>query len=103
VRSAASWPLTGLVLNDGADRAQVDAALDRLMVRAGTTRASMLQHLERSQRIEVDVTNGGIVDAAQEIGRDTPLTTAVARMIHQHGSDVTRPGCDALPPLRKVN
>jgi ketopantoate reductase len=63
----------------------------------------MLQHLERSQRIEVDVINGGIVDAAQEIGRDTPLTTAVARMIPQHESKVTRPGFDAFPRLMEVN
>jgi ketopantoate reductase len=73
------------------------------MVRAGTTKAPMLQDLERPHQTEVDLTHGGIVDAAQEIGRDTPLTTAVARMIHQHGSEVTRPGFDALPPLRKVN
>jgi 2-dehydropantoate 2-reductase len=103
VRSAASRPLTCLVLNDGCDRAHVDAAPDRLMVRAGTTKASMLQDLERSQQTDLGVTHGGIVDAAQEIGRDTPLTTAVARMIHQHASDATRPGFDALPPLRKVN
>lgn len=89
-----------LVIDHG--RAQADAALDRLMVRAGATKASMLQDLERSRRTEVDVINGGIVDAARKVNRDAPLNAAVTRIIHQHESGRTRPSLDAFTSLIEV-
>lgn len=89
-----------LVIDHG--RAQADAALDRLMVRAGATKASMLQDLERSRRTEVDVINGGVVDAARKVNRDAPLNAAVTRIIHQHESGRTRPSLDAFTSLIEV-
>lgn len=89
-----------LVIDHG--RAQADAALDRLMVRAGATKASMLQDLERSRRTEVDVINGGVVDAARKVNRDAPLNAAVTRIIHQHERGRTRPSLDAFTSLIEV-
>lgn len=92
-----------LVLDQSPDRASVDAALDRLMARAGATKASMLQDLGRGRKTEVDVINGGIVTAARTVDRGAPMNAAVTHLIHEHERGATKPGPDAFARLQEVN
>jgi 2-dehydropantoate 2-reductase len=63
--------------------ADASAALAQLMSRLGPTKASMLQDLERGARTEVDVINGGVVQAAQRAGLAAPLNARIAEMVHE--------------------
>ena len=88
-----------LVTRDETDRAGAEAALYRLMTRAGATKASMLQDLERGRRTEVDVINGGVVAAAATIDRTAPLNEELARIVHEHEDGLSRPGREAFDRL----
>lgn len=81
----------------------VPGALGRLMVRAGATTASMLQDLERGRKTEVDVINGGVVDAAALIGRAAPLNAELTRIVHEYEQGLARPGAQAFERLRAVS
>ena len=80
-----------------------DQALDKLMIGAGATKASMLQDLERSLKTEVDVINGGVVAAAQRIGRKAPLNSELTRIVHEYESGRGEPSRDAFARLMEVN
>jgi 2-dehydropantoate 2-reductase len=91
-----------LVTRDERDRATAEAALDRLMVRAGATKASMLQDLERGRRTEVDVINGGVVEAAAAIGREAPLNAELTRIVHEYEEGFAQPSTKAFERLQAV-
>lgn len=57
------------------------AYIHGLLERAGTTKASMLQDLEAGRQTEIDVINGAIVRAADEIGVPVPLNRALVQLI----------------------
>ena len=89
VRGQGPWPDT-------------EKALDRLMTRAGATKASMLQDLEHARKTEVDVINGGIVDAAGRIGRKAPLNAELTRIIHEYENGLTQPTKESFGRLLEV-
>jgi 2-dehydropantoate 2-reductase len=91
-----------IVVRSAADRKLADPALDRLMVRLGDTRASMLQDLERRQRTEVDVINGAVVEAARCIGLRAPLNEEVTRIVHEYERDGSTPSLAAFDRLTEV-
>jgi len=91
-----------LVVRGGDPRSAAEAALDRLMTRAGPTKASMLQDLERSRTTEVDVINGGVVAAARSVGRAAPLNAELTRIVHEHESGLTQPSRDSFARLMEV-
>src|SRR4051812_32672095 len=92
-----------LVSRDEQDRTAAEAALDRLMTRAGATKASMLQDLERGRRTEVDVINGGVVEAAAAIGREAPLNAELTRIVHEYEQGVAQPSAKAFERLSAVS
>ena len=96
-------PADQLVTRDATDRAAAEDALDRLMVRAGPTKASMLQDLQRSRRTEVDVINGGVVEATRSIGREAPLNAELTRIIHEIESGAFQAGPEAFRRLARVS
>lgn len=87
---------TELVVREGEDTAAAEAALDRFMIGAHATKASMLQDLERSVRTEVDVINGGVVRTATRLGRQSPLNAEVIRIVHEYEAGTGRPGREAF-------
>ena len=89
VRGKGPWPDT-------------EKALDRLMTRAGATKASMLQDLEHARKTEVDVINGGIVEAAERIGRKAPLNAELTRIIHEYENGLTQPTKESFGRLMEV-
>jgi 2-dehydropantoate 2-reductase len=91
-----------LVVRDGEGSDDAEAALDRLMSRAGATKASMLQDLERSRRTEVDVINGGVVAAARRLGRQAPLNAELTQIVHEYEDGVSQPGPHAFVRLKEV-
>lgn len=95
-------PADQLVTRDATDRAAAEDALDRLMVRAGPTKASMLQDLQRSRPTEVDVINGGVVEAARTIGREAPLNAELTQIIHEIESGACQAGPEAFQRLAKL-
>ena len=96
-------PADQLVTRDAVDRADAEAALDRLMVRAAPTKASMLQDLQRSRKTEVDVINGGVVQAAGRIGREAPLNAELVRIIHEYEDGRSTPGPEAFVRLAELS
>lgn len=50
--------------------------------RAGSTKASMLQDVEGGRRTEIDVINGAVVRAADEVGVPVPINRAFVQLIH---------------------
>jgi len=53
-----------------------------LSERAGPTKASMLQDFEAGRRTEIDVINGAVVNAADEVDVPVPLNRAFVRLVH---------------------
>ncbi|GAB3288788.1 ketopantoate reductase family protein [Parasphingorhabdus pacifica] len=96
-------PASHLVAREEADRAAAESALEQLMVRAGPTKASMLQDLQRSRRTEVDVINGGVAAAARSIGREAPLNAEVTRIVHEIEQGEFRASPDAFRRLAAVS
>lgn len=90
------------VVHEPSQRPAAEASLDRLMVRAGATKASMLQDLQRSRRTEVDVINGGVVSAAREAGRRAPLNAELTRIVHECEQGLTEPGPETFARLLAV-
>lgn len=91
-----------LVVREGHQRPRAEAAIDRLMGRAGATKASMLQDLERARKTEIDVINGGVVSGARKVGRQAPLNAELTRIVHEHEKGLTRPGLQAFSRLMEV-
>ena len=52
-----------------------------LAARAGASKASMLQDFEAGRRTEIDVINGAVVKAADELGVAVPLNRALMQLI----------------------
>lgn len=52
-----------------------------LLEKAGPSKASMLQDVEAGRRTEIDVINGAIVRAADDVGVDVPINRSLMRMI----------------------
>ena len=96
-------PVDQLVSHGPTDRAAAEAALERLMVRAGPTKASMLQDLQLSRKTEVDVINGGVVAGARSIGREAPLNAELTRIIHEYEDGISKPGIEAFVRLAEVS
>ncbi|MGW5363381.1 ketopantoate reductase family protein [Actinopolymorpha pittospori] len=81
-----------LVVHRPQDRARAEATLDTLMTKAGATKASMLQDLERGRRTEVDVINGGVVASAAAAGTKAPLNAELTRLLHEFEDGIGAPG-----------
>ncbi len=56
-------------------------AIHALLEKAGPTKGSMLQDFEAGRRTEIDVINGAVVKAADEVGADIPLNRAFVRLV----------------------
>ncbi len=52
-----------------------------LLSKAGPSKASMLQDVEAGRRTEIDVINGAVVKAADEVGAAVPINRALVRLI----------------------
>jgi 2-dehydropantoate 2-reductase len=52
-----------------------------LLERAGPTKASMLQDFEAGRQTEVDVINGAVVKAGNEVGVPVPLNRAFVALV----------------------
>ena len=52
-----------------------------LVEKAGPTKASMLQDVEAGRRTEIDVINGAVVRAADEVGVAVPINRALMQLI----------------------
>lgn len=98
-----STPVESLLTRDDTDRACAQEALAQLMTRAGSTKASMLQDLQRSRRTEVDVINGGIVTAARGIGRDAPLNAELTDIVHEIERGELESGAHTFTRLAEVD
>lgn len=83
-------------------RERADKALEIVIQRAGATRASMLQDLERGLKTEVDVINGAVVEKGREYGIETPLNARVVELMHAMERGERRPGPDVLGELREL-
>lgn len=91
-----------MVVRRPQDHSRAGEALDRFMVGAGATKASMLQDLERSVRTEVDVINGGVVSTAHGLGRVAPLNAEVTRIVHAFEDGRGVPGPDSFRVLSRM-
>ncbi len=56
-------------------------AILALLEKAGPSKASMLQDFEAGRRTEIDVINGAVVRAADEVGVDVPINRAFVRLV----------------------
>ena len=56
--------------------------IHKLSRNAGSTKASMLQDVEAGRRTEIDVINGAVVAAADEVGVAVPLNRAFVQLMH---------------------
>lgn len=56
-------------------------AINALLPRGGSGKASMLQDFEAGRRSEIDVINGAVVKAAAEAGIDVPLNRAMVGLV----------------------
>jgi 2-dehydropantoate 2-reductase len=91
-----------LVVRGGQQHTRADAALDVLMTKAGATKASMLQDLERGRRTEVDVINGGVVSSAISVGGKTPINAELTRLVHEFEAGAGAPGTDNFARLAEA-
>ncbi|RRO18682.1 2-dehydropantoate 2-reductase [Saccharopolyspora rhizosphaerae] len=96
-------PVDQLVARDDGDRAAAEQALDRLMSRAGPTKASMLQDLQRSRPTEVDVINGGVVSAARSMGLEAPLNAELTAIIHEIEAGTAAAGPESFRRLARIS
>ncbi len=93
---------TDLVVRGDGPWPAAEQAMDQLMTRAGATKASMLQDLERSLKTEVDVINGGVVAAGKGIGRKAPLNYELTRIIHEYENGQSKPSSESFARLVEV-
>lgn len=70
------------------------AALDVAIARAGATKASMLQDLDRGRKTEVDVINGGVVARARQMGREAPLNERMVAIVQGYERGERSPSRD---------
>lgn len=56
-------------------------AIHALLEKAGPSKASMLQDFEAGRRTEIDVINGAVVRAADDVGVDVPLNRACVQLV----------------------
>lgn len=91
-----------LVVRGPGDEERADRALATAMERAGATRASMLQDLERGAQTEVDVINGGVVRKGAETGVPTALNARVVELVQAMERGERLPGPDALAELAEL-
>jgi 2-dehydropantoate 2-reductase len=92
-------PADSLVVRGSESRQKADEALDVAMGYAGATKASMLQDLEKGEKTEVDVINGGVVERGKEYGVETPYNERVVELVHTMERGERRPGRDAFDGL----
>ncbi len=52
-----------------------------LLEKAGPSKASMLQDVEAGRRTEIDVINGAVVKAADELGVEVPINRALMQLV----------------------
>lgn len=52
-----------------------------LLEKAGPSKASMLQDVEAGRRTEIDVINGAVVKAADDLGVDVPINRALMQLV----------------------
>lgn len=95
-------PADSLVVRNPADRERADEALEVAIQRAGATKASMLQDLERGLKTEVDVINGAVVEKGREYGVETPLNARVVELMHAMERGERRPEPDVFGELREL-
>jgi len=57
------------------------ATILALLEKAGPSKASMLQDTQAGRRTEIDVINGAVVTAADEVGVDVPINRSLVRLI----------------------
>ena len=92
-------PAGSLVVRDPSDRERADEAVEVAIRRAGATKASMLQDLERGAKTEVDVINGAVVEKGREYGVETPCNARVVELMHAMERGERRPGRDVFGEL----
>ena len=68
-------PAESLVVRGPEDKQRAYEALEVAMGYAGATKASMLQDLEKGAKTEVDVINGGVVDAGEDTASRPHVTS----------------------------
>jgi 2-dehydropantoate 2-reductase len=73
------------------DPAVYVSALKRVDEQSGTTRASMLQDVERGRLTEVDVINGAVVARAAQLGSAAPHNQRVLELVHAFERGELRP------------
>ncbi len=57
------------------------SAILALLGKAGASKGSMLQDFEAGRRSEIDVINGAVVKAADEVGVDVPINRTLVRLV----------------------
>ncbi len=95
-------PADSLVVRGPGDRERADEAVEVVVRKAGATKASMLQDLERGVKTEVDVINGAVVEKGREYGVETPLNARVVELVHAMERGERRPGPDVFGELREL-
>jgi 2-dehydropantoate 2-reductase len=95
-------PADSLVVRSPRDRERAYGALEIVVRKAGATRASMLQDLERGIPTEVDVINGAVVEKGREYGVDTPLNARVVELVHAMERSERRPSPEVFGELRQL-
>lgn len=95
-------PVLGIEAGDLAseDEGERASALAVVMQRAGATRASMLQDVERGARTEVDVINGGVVSTASELRARAPLNERIVELVHSFERGERSPSLDLFADVR---
>ena len=91
-----------LITTNSGDRQVALDALDRLMLRLGPTKASMLQDLERQARTEIDVINGGVVSQAKKVGLRAPLNQGIVDIVRECERQERQPGTNNLIDRRSL-
>ena len=92
-----------LVVGPGGPTAAQDRVLDAAMAKVSSTKASMLQDLERGVETEVDVINAAVVSHGRLHDVPTPLNEQVVRIIHDCERGRTRPDPRHFLELLRTN
>ncbi|MGH3665382.1 MAG: ketopantoate reductase family protein [Egibacteraceae bacterium] len=78
-------PIVGVppdALSDDSGSRSIQAALQTIVGRLGSTKASMLQDIERGMATEIDVINGALVGCGRRLGVPTPCNARVVGLVH---------------------